>query len=476
MARVDRSWVSRRALVRTVGLAAGALAGCAPMERLFSPTAGRGGVNKRIIIVGAGLAGLACGHELKAAGYAVNLFEARGRVGGRVLSLTDVLPGTVVEAGGEFVSPNHALWTAYARRFGLTLDPALPGPADSEIIVDGKPLDPSAAHAVWSEIRSAYAALAQDAASVVTAAPWDTPDAEKLDRRTVAGWVASLRSSAETRRIITADIEAQMGVPASSASLLALLARVKAAGPERVRMQDGALRCKGGNRQLADELARSIGMARIQLRAPVVAIQSNNGVVHVSTADGRAYEADDVVLAVPPTVWEKIQIYPNLPNDLAMQMGQAVKYLAVVSGGGNMRAITTGDLSATWEATPASRDPSILVAYSAGRAAEAVRAYRLEEQTARYRQNLTHIRALSAGPLRMRYIDWVADRWTLGGASFPAPMQTVRYGPICREIHPQIHLAGEHMSFSHAGTMEGALQSGVVLARRLALRDGAATA
>ena len=43
-------------------------------------------INKRVVIVGAGFAGLACAHELKAAGYKVTVIEARNRVGGRVLS------------------------------------------------------------------------------------------------------------------------------------------------------------------------------------------------------------------------------------------------------------------------------------------------------------------------------------------------------------------------------------------------------
>src|SRR6185436_18681682 len=58
---------------------------------------------RRVIVVGGGFAGLAAAHELMAAGYRVHIFEARSRLGGRVLSMPDVVTGKVVEGGGEFI-------------------------------------------------------------------------------------------------------------------------------------------------------------------------------------------------------------------------------------------------------------------------------------------------------------------------------------------------------------------------------------
>src|SRR5579864_8249922 len=53
--------------------------------------AGPGG--KRILVLGAGFAGLAAAHELLHAGYDVSVFEARQRVGGRVVSFSDFVKG-----------------------------------------------------------------------------------------------------------------------------------------------------------------------------------------------------------------------------------------------------------------------------------------------------------------------------------------------------------------------------------------------
>src|SRR5688572_23310421 len=75
----------------------------------------------RVLGAGAGLAGLAAAHELLALGYDVTVCEARDRVGGRVVTFRDLVPGKAVEGGGELIGSNHVAWAAYARKFALTM-------------------------------------------------------------------------------------------------------------------------------------------------------------------------------------------------------------------------------------------------------------------------------------------------------------------------------------------------------------------
>jgi monoamine oxidase len=90
----------------------------------------RGWHGRRVVIVGAGLAGLSCSYELKRAGYDVQILEAGPRVGGRVLTLHDWIPGKVVECGGELIGSNHPMWIRYARLFGLGLRPMTEWPEE----------------------------------------------------------------------------------------------------------------------------------------------------------------------------------------------------------------------------------------------------------------------------------------------------------------------------------------------------------
>jgi len=81
-------------------------------------------VPRRVVVVGAGMAGLVAGLELKRAGHEVTILEAQQRVGGRVSTLrapfTDGLYG---EAGAMRIPRSHALTLAYVERFGLRTSP-----------------------------------------------------------------------------------------------------------------------------------------------------------------------------------------------------------------------------------------------------------------------------------------------------------------------------------------------------------------
>ena len=73
----------------------------------------------RVVVIGAGFSGLAAAYELSSAGYDVTVVEARNRVGGRVVSFSDMVPGKNVEGGGELIGSNHPTWVAYAKQFKL---------------------------------------------------------------------------------------------------------------------------------------------------------------------------------------------------------------------------------------------------------------------------------------------------------------------------------------------------------------------
>ena len=56
-----------------------------------------------IIIIGAGMAGVAAATKLGRSGFSVQILEARERIGGRVLTRTDSVSGFPIELGAEFI-------------------------------------------------------------------------------------------------------------------------------------------------------------------------------------------------------------------------------------------------------------------------------------------------------------------------------------------------------------------------------------
>ena len=78
------------------------------------------GKPKKVIIVGAGLAGLAAGYELKRAGHNPVILEAQQRVGGRVYTLRDPFTdGMYAEVGAMRIPRAHTLTMEYIEKFGL---------------------------------------------------------------------------------------------------------------------------------------------------------------------------------------------------------------------------------------------------------------------------------------------------------------------------------------------------------------------
>src|SRR5947209_4148195 len=102
---------------------------------------------KKIIIIGAGMAGLSAGYELAQLGHDVTILEARSRPGGRVHTLREPFSdGLYAEAGAARIPDNHDLTLKYVKLFDLPLEPMYPsqlsalvfnGASKREVPIDG---------------------------------------------------------------------------------------------------------------------------------------------------------------------------------------------------------------------------------------------------------------------------------------------------------------------------------------------------
>ena len=114
---------TRREFLMLMAAAAG-MPALRQLERLE-----RRGPEQRVIVLGAGLAGLCSAYELQNQGHTVSVLEAQMRPGGRVRTLrTPFAPGLYTEAGAESIPGAHQLTQHYARTLGLKLMPnSVPG-------------------------------------------------------------------------------------------------------------------------------------------------------------------------------------------------------------------------------------------------------------------------------------------------------------------------------------------------------------
>lgn len=440
------------------------------------------GRGRKVIVIGAGFGGLACAHELFSAGYEVIVLEARDRIGGRVISFADMVPGKTVEGGGELIGANHPAWVAYAKKFGLRFNDVTENEElYAPIMLEGKKLSAREGLALWHELDAAFKLMNRDAMEVDADQPWLSPNAALLDARSTAQWVRKLPISKLGKKAITVELTADNGSPTARQSYLGNLAQVKGGGVEKYWTESEVYRCRGGNAALAVKLAGTLDDGRLRVGVPVREVKVDADKISVRDAAGQLYEADDVVLTVPPTTWHNIRFTPRLPRALRPQMGVNVKYLAGVKkrfwleNGFSPDATTDGMVSMTWDGTDnqgSDAQGAVLNCFSGGPSAERARQKWAREKEAAYTEALGEIYpAFADNFVRGRFMNWPSELWTGGGYSFPAPKQVTTIGPILHEGLGRLHFAGEHACYKFVGYMEGALNSGVAVAKRIAARD-----
>jgi monoamine oxidase len=396
-----------------------------------------------------------------------------------VISFSDLVPGKNVEGGGELIGSNHPAWVGYAKQFGLEFLDVSEEDLEFPIVLNGKRLSSDESEALWEGTETAFNSIVADAAKVDADRPWTSPNAAALDRRTLASWVDAIDTTPITKSMLRTLMTADNGVVTEWQSYLANLAMVKGGGLERYWDESEVYRCKGGNQQLATKLAGAIGASKILLRTPVRSVTVGERTVRVLLANGKTLEAEHAILTAPPSVWNKIAIDPALPANLLPQMGTNVKCLIGVKGPFWRRAelapeiLSDGPVSMSWHATDGQAGAGdAMVAFSGGPAADICRewgARRIENYLAELEKVYRGIRP---SYVRARFMDWPGDTWAKASYAFPAPGQVTAQGPTLHDGIGRLHFAGEYTSYAFMGYMEGALNSGAAVAKRVATRDG----
>lgn len=468
--RFNPSALDRRGFLKTtLAAAAGLIAGGTAFA---TPQPGA----RKVIIIGAGFAGLACAHELRARGCAVTVLEARRRVGGRVLTFKDFVRGANVEGGGELIGSNHPAWVGYAKKFGLGFRHVTEDDAEFPVILGGRRLSAKESEALYKEMEAGYATMIADARAVDADAPWQSANAEALDHRSTAQWLRGLSVSKVCKQALAAELQSNNAVALGRQSYLGNLTQVKGGGLEKYFTDSEVYRCRTGNQSLATALAQSVGETRIQHETPVRSIKLLADKVVVTTVAGEVVEGDEVVLAVPPKAWDRISISPGLPGALDPQMGSATKLLVAVKSrfwrGDKLAPDGLSDtmIGLTWDATDnqAVNHGACLTGFSGGPAAASASRSASSGSHDGLRKALAALYpALPQHCTGSRFMDWPSDGLAGGGYSFPAPGQVTKVGPLLVAAHGRLHLAGEHTCYKFVGYMEGALQSGIRAARAI---------
>ncbi|WP_235683429.1 flavin monoamine oxidase family protein [Mycolicibacterium fluoranthenivorans] len=439
----------------------------------------------RILVVGAGLAGLTAALDLVAAGAEVTVLEARDRVGGRIHGVP--MPGGVMADGGAaYLGARHTELLALVGEHGLRLVPATMI-GDSTFLLSGRrttsasrmpPLDAVALGGMFDRLDELVADVRPDA-------PWQSSHAGALDRLSVASWLAQEVRHPDARTFFPLFLGEMMAADPAAISVLHMAFYLRSGGGVRYlnAFEGGAQewRIDGGAQLLCQALAERLG-ARVRLGQPVCAIDQSAGDVVVqcdpeSGARSR-YRADRVVLAVPPLLAQRIEFRPALRALRATAVtgrGCAVKvqlgYPAPLwreFGLSGWSVSTNGPLLSTVDDSPPDGSAGVLTGFVTGAAATAFSALSATAQRDAALAHIGRIFPQLPAPTQCTVTDWLAEKYSRGCyAALFGPGDWLNLGPTLTEPHGHVHWCGTETSLEFFGLMEGAIRSGRRVAAEL---------
>ena len=482
--RVD---AGRRRLLQ--GASAGlVLAGCHAVPSTVRPS------GDEVVIVGAGIAGLAAAWRLRQAGVPVRVFEAQNRVGGRMLSLRDhFADGQVVELGGELIDTDHVRIRALAAELGLELDDLLAGETLHDTwYFDGRRIGER-------EIIEAFvpvaAAIERDVASLGEG-DLDYRDANPafraLDALSIAQWLDRNGVSGWLRKLLEVAYTTEMGLEPGEQSALNLLTFIGTDDPDAFRIfgaSDERFHVRGGNDLIPQRLGERLGDA-IESGSVLESVRGDAGGYTLSFRRGAAsmpVQASQVILALPFTLLRKVELSLDLPE----AKRRAIERLAYGSNAKLMigfdrrvwcehdaNGASMSDLSYQTSWDTSRKQPGtagILTNFTGGRHGVELGAGTPQQQAERAVADLEQlfpgIAAARSGQRQARF-HWPSHPWTLGSYACFRPGDWSQLRGAMGESVGGLHFAGEHCALETQGFMEGGCESGELAAAAVLAQRG----
>lgn len=425
-----------------------------------------------VIVIGGGLAGLTAARDLRRAGYAVLILEARDRIGGRTWYRQFADTSFKIELGGTWFAEDYQLNIAgEIKRYSLPTVLSPDGREQRSVFngehLAGEDLPVPARHR--AELDRALAHIVDQSRRVSFGQGLGDASLRDLDIP-FSDFIRPFASSRVVEAYLSMWAGFAFGCHPGELSALHVASWVAGYGNTAWVLDDApATKFRQGTASLVEALAAD-GGADIAYGSPVVSVVEEGGRVLTSTRAGETYSARAVILATPVNTWRDIEIVGLSEAKSAIaaqgQAGHGVKVWALT------RAIPEyligsgwGD-ALNWISEQADFDGSRLIVGIGSDAS------RLDPTDRSQVEQAIRVFAPGAEVVTCDGHDWTADPYAQGTWMAYRPGQLSSSYSSLAEPEGLLFFAGSDVARGWAGFMDGAIESGKLAGAQVAARLG----
>jgi len=410
----------------------------------------------KIIILGAGLSGLAAGKMLTEKGFDVTILEARNRTGGRVFSHTiDEQEKMVIELGAEWIGASHERVLALCKELDLEL---YNNQFNDRLIYDNTFFKPDE----WdysADWKLKYDKIIKDYEN------YTEDDKKKLDK--MDWWRFLMNHDIPQKDLDIREYSDSTDFGESIRFVSAYAALAEYAESNETNEMD--YKVKGGNHQIAKAMSEKIGADKIMLAHKVISIKHASK-IKVICDNGSAFECDKLICTLPTFSMSKINWSPSLPQN-KIDAINALQYCRINKSATLFKerfwkdeafSIVTDTFSHYFYHASKNQNSAkgVLISYSIGDKSDI-----LATQPKEIREDIVaESLEVAFGDVRS-LIDnnvnyyWGTDEYSKGAYALYGKDQWFTLRPVLAESLNNIYFAGEHVA-DWQGFMEGAVESG----------------
>jgi monoamine oxidase len=481
---------TRRQFIRGAGLATAALVG-APLLRAAKPS----GTSAKVVVVGAGLAGLTCAYRLKQAGVDATVYEANSRVGGRCWTRRgDFLENQIAEHGGELIDQGHTSIRHLAQELRLPLDNLLaaePNGSEPFFHFDGNRYSYRDA---TRDLKSIWQTLHRElsAASYPTLYNQSTARGRELDQMSIVDWIqANVPGGLDSRlgQLLDVGYNIEYGAEPAQQSALNLVYVLGYNSPGQFNLfgaSNEKYHVRGGNDRITSTLAAVLGRQIVTNHA-LIAVRKTAGSRYALTFQKQPgtveVVADKLVLALPFSILRhsvdlsqaglsdlKLTAIDDLPMGSNSKLNVGFSRRHWISLGGNGDSFSDTGYQASWEVSRGQAGTSgILVGYSGGNHAMTLGSGTAAAQATKFLAQIEPVFAgVSARYNNLATVDfWPGDPFTRGSYSYWGVGHYTQFAGIEGVQEANVHFCGEHTSIDSQGYLNGAVETGERVANEI---------